>query len=93
MLMSSGQPSLPAAVGIADAAGGVYNLVVAKTELMRRDPRQLRLQLLRGMKRRTAEHDRHPAADRRVGRQTRQRIRPDHADQIGLDLEDFADHR
>ena len=59
---------------------------------MRRDPRQLCLQFLRGMERRAAQHDRHPAADRRIGRQARQRIRPHHADQVGLDLQHFADH-
>ncbi len=44
------------------------------------------------MERRAAEHDRHPAADRRIRRQARQRIRPDHADQVGLDLQHLADH-
>ncbi len=46
-----GPAELLAAFGIGDAAAGIDRLVVADTELMRRDPRQFGLQLLRGMER------------------------------------------
>ena len=59
---------------------------------MRGDRDELGLELLRRMKSRAAQHDRHAAADRRVGGQARQRIRPHDADQIRIDLQHLADH-
>ena len=63
-----GPAKLPLAGGIADGTRGVDDPVLADTELMRADPYQPCLQLLRGMERRAAEHDRHPAADRRIAK-------------------------
>jgi hypothetical protein len=59
---------------------------------MRGQTHHLGLQLLRGMKRRPAEHDRHAAADRRIRRQAAQRIRTHDPDQVRIDLQHLADH-
>ena len=70
---------LPARSGIRCDTALIDDVVLRAAELMRRETNDLRLEFLRGMERRAAEHDGHAAADRAIARQTVQRIRPHHA--------------
>ena len=85
-----GQPAV--AVSRRHAAVRIDHRILAGAELMRGDGDQFLLELLRGMERGAAEHDRHAAADRRIARHAFERIRPHHADPVGIDFENFADH-
>ena len=74
-------------------AVSVDDHVLAHAELVRADANQLLLELLRGVEGGATEHDRHAAADRRIARQAFKRVRPYHADAVGVDLQDLADRR
>ena len=59
----------------------------------RGDGDNLGFKFFRGVESGAAEHDRHAAANGRVARQARQRIRPRHADLVRVDFQRLADRR
>jgi hypothetical protein len=90
MLTSSAQLNALAGI-VAGSPGSERHALLGATELVRANPGELGLHLLRGMEGRTTEHDRHAAADGGIRRQTGQRVRPDNADHVRIDLQYFAD--